>query len=103
MQHVVLEEQPHHLPDQFSKEIGSTPTSLLDVIVLYPIFNTLCSHLGFKGLLALKKITKRLSDHLATHSKERGMSTDDFTVSYKILLNSVLKWHVTMLSSPEVL
>jgi hypothetical protein len=36
-------------PDQFSKEIGSR-TSLLDVLALYPIFDTLCSHLDIGGL-----------------------------------------------------
>jgi hypothetical protein len=57
-------------PDQFSKEIGSR-TSLLDVLALYPIFDTLCSHLDIGGLLTLKKLSKTLSEHLATHSKER--------------------------------
>jgi hypothetical protein len=70
MQQPLLEEQPRPFPDQLSKEIGSR-TSLLDVLALYPIFDTLCSHLDIGGLLTLKKLSKRLSGHLATHSKER--------------------------------
>jgi hypothetical protein len=70
----LLEEQPGPwllVPDQFSKEMGRSRTSLLDVLALYPIFDTFCSHLDIGGLLTLKKLSKTLSGHLATHSKER--------------------------------
>jgi hypothetical protein len=32
--------------------------SLLDVLALYPIFDTPCSHLDIDGLLALRKLSK---------------------------------------------
>jgi hypothetical protein len=45
MQQPLLEEQPRPFPNQFSKKIGRSRTSLLDVLALYPIFDTLCSYL----------------------------------------------------------
>lgn len=45
--------------------------SLLAVLALYPIFDTLCSHLDIGGLLALRKLSKQLSTHLSTPMKER--------------------------------
>jgi hypothetical protein len=45
--------------------------SLLDVLALYPIFDTLCSHLDIGGLLTLRKLSKQLSTHLSSHMNER--------------------------------
>ena len=44
---------------------------LLGVLALYPIFDTLCSHLDISGLITLRKISKKLGTHLSTHMKER--------------------------------
>ena len=49
----------------------SEEKSLLGVLALYPIFNTLCSHLDIGGLLTVRKISKKLDTHLSTHMKER--------------------------------
>jgi len=45
--------------------------SLLGILALYPIFDTLCSHLDIGGLLTLGKISKKLGTHLSTYMKER--------------------------------
>jgi hypothetical protein len=59
-----------------SKEAQTQPsqqqsTQPIDVLDNYVILSTLCSYLDIAGILPLKRVTKRWTDHISTHLKER--------------------------------
>lgn len=59
-------------PERTSVQSNRPPKpTLLSVLSVYPIFDTLCSHMDIGGLITLEKISKELAGHLATHKKER--------------------------------